>query len=345
MAKDETRKDLLQTLTEGRMGVPTRSDERGVEPVEPVESSRDTERGKSPEEVVGERETQRAITEVEKTKVPQKYKVRIDDGSGEPVIKELSVEQLAEQGLLDKLITSANQLPSLSRKHQELLERVASKETTKDKEPPKRELTPAEFWNHLVTVYQPAVEEGLRLNIENGWIETDLAEAYPQAIHTFFTRIFHQQDLIEELRTKLAAVIGWIEAEAGQRETAKVETLFDGVIEALAKKGDGDDGDPLFKDLRNPGTLKNFKEWIVTSLDPKIGSLTVENMEKFWFAFNAQGILDLTKQSAKKAAEVPPPKRRAANDGSSVRLGLRESEKEKPLLERLTDLVRPEASN
>ena len=115
---------------------------------------------------------------------------------------------------------------------------------------------------------------------------------------------------------------------------------MNGAIEEVAKKGDGEKGDPLFKDLRDPEIRDNFVQWIRTDLDPKIGSLTEKNIERFWFAFNARGILDFTKDAARKAAEPPPPKRRAASDGHGARPGLKETPGDKSLLDRMTDLRR-----
>ena len=308
--------------------VPARRDERELETREPVTPDRDTEKGRSPEEVLGERETRPAsVTEEEKSKTPKKFKVRIDDGSGEPVIKELTLQQLDEQGLLDRLITTAGQFPGLNKKHQELLERIAGKEVGKPaaatpakKAPP----TPAQIRQVYDTVAQR--------DVQGGYIEPDFAEAYPQ----LSAQLMYWRDIVENVMERVDAAVAWIQAEAKERDVARVMGVVNDAIEAVAKKGDGEKGDPLFKDLRDSEVRGNFVEWLRTEMDPKIGSLTPDNMERFWFAFNARGILDLTKEAAKKTAE-PPSKRRAGSDGPSTRSGVRESPKEKSLLERMSE--------
>ena len=332
-------KDLLHTMSNDRL--PARRDEHELEPSEHVESSREEGKGRSPEEVLGDRRERKApaVVEGEKPDIPKKWKVRTDDGSGELVVQELTLQQIEEKGLLDKLITTAGQFPAVQRKYTDLLEKtVTGKEPAKVAAPPKKEISPVEFWNHLVTVYQPLVEESIKLNVANGWIEPDMVEAYPAGIRTFFTRIWYQQDRIEELEGKLAAAVKWIQEEEQDRTVAQVVGLLDGAIEALAKRSDGENGDQLFKDLRNPEKVVEFKEWIRTQLDPKIGSLNEENVEKFWFAFNARGILDFTKGAVKKAAEQTPSRRRAASDGTATRQGVNDTPKEKTLRERMTDL-------
>ena len=351
MAKDEAKgKNLLTTLTEGRLGVPALN-ERGTESRDPGESSRAvTERGgKSPEEVLGDnagrkapvargdQDEPRETEAAEKKPAIKKYRVRTDDGSGEVVVEALTIAEIAERGLMERIVTSANQLPSLTKKHQDLLERVADKETAvPEKKEQKQEVNPVEFWKQVATAYQPRVEELIKFNVEHGWLEPDLPEAYPQGIKTLFTRIFYQQDVIDDLRVNLQAAIDWINAEVGMRTITKSKQLIEDAVEAVAKKGDGAKGDPMFKDLRDPEIKAEFLEWMRTTVDPKMSSVNPTMVEQLWFGFNAREFLDFTREAAAK----PPvtPKRRAANDGSPARIGATEDAQEKSMLERMTDM-------
>ena len=318
---DET-KPLLQTLTESRMGVPARRDERITEPSEPIESGREDQRGKSPEEVVGERE----IKPAEEKAAPAKWKVRVDDGSGEPTTREMTLEELSKEGLLDRIITTANQFPSVQKKYTELLERNATgKELpAMAAEAPKKRLpTPVEI--------RTAYADLLKMTVEGGYMESDFAEAYPDLAHN----LIYFRDIIEDMTEKIDHIVAWIGSEVNIRNAVKARKLLDDAIEAVAVKGDGETGNPLYKELRSPEVRKNFGEWICKEVDPKVGAVTVENIEKFWFAFNARGILDFTKETAKKATE---PRRKAAGDGpSGARAGTREAPKDKSLLERMSE--------
>lgn len=331
MAKDETRETLLQTLTSDKLGeVPAHRDEREAEPREPVEPSRDIERGKRPEEVVTEPERRPAPTkgkEPEKPAAPKLWKIRVDDGSGEPVIRELTAEQMAAEGLLDRIITTSNQFPAVQKKYQDLLERNAGKEPEKPvsapaKAPPP---TPVQIRNAYASM--------LRETVDGGYIEPDFAEAYPDVAHN----LMYWRDIIEDVNEKMGQLITWVNSEVQLRNAVQVQRRLDSAVEVIAGKGDGDKGDPLFKDLRKPDVRKAFTEWLRTEVDPKVASLTSENMERFWFAYNAREILDFTKEAAQKAAE-PPSRRRAASDGSSSRPGAPEPPREKTLLDRMSDL-------
>ena len=321
MKKDETGKNLLQTLTD-RSGKSPAIIERDKEPVEVVESSRETEPGKRPEDVV-ERESKSGEVE------PRKYKVRIDDGSGEPIVKELTLSEMDEQGLLDTLVTTANQFPNIQRKYQNLLEQTAEdkkpEKAAKADEAPKPTTPTAE---QILTTYAPII----KALVEKGYYEPDFVEAYPLEA----SLIAYQWDQIIHLSKNLGAVTAWVLGEVKDRTIAKMDGTLNAAIEQVAAKGDGEKGDALFKDLRDPTIRAAFVEWVKKEVDPKVSALTAENMEKFWFAFNAKNILDVTRQTAKKSTE-PSPKRRAAGDGSPSRPGLRESPQEKGLLDRMTD--------
>ncbi len=324
MEQDETGKNLLQTLTDRSGKVPAVI-ERDKEPVDVVKSSRETESGKSPEEVVEHKSSSKDGKEVES----RKYKVRIDDGSGEPIVKELTLQEMDEQGLLDKLVTTAGQFPIIQRKYQNLLEQTAEgkkpEQAAKDEGSPKPTAPTAE---QILTNYTPII----KALVEKGYYEPDFVEAYPLEA----SLIAYQWDQIIDLSKKLGAVTTWVLGEVKDRGIAKMDNTLNAAIEEVAAKADGEKGDPLFKDLRNPEIRGAFVEWVKKEVDPKVSSLTAENMEKFWFAFNAKNILDVTRQAAKKSIE-PSPKKRAAGDGSPSRPGLRESPQEKGLLDRMTD--------
>src|ERR1043166_9812633 len=130
MAEDETKNRMLQTLTDDKMGKPPAVQERPREPSEPVEQreTREIERGRRPEEVVPAREP----TEPATSQPQRKYKIRVAKTDKGDVHEELTLDQIAKRGLMDTLVQSANQLPSVSQKYQEALEKLAA---TKDDKP------------------------------------------------------------------------------------------------------------------------------------------------------------------------------------------------------------------
>ena len=337
---EETRKDLLTTFTKDKLGdVPARTD--GREDVrEPGEVSRETDVGRRPEEVVRGREEPgdgllggREAKEV----APKKWKVTTEGVEGESIVRELTLEEIAEHGLLDKIILTANQFPGIQRKYQDVLERAAA---GKDGEK-RAEVAPVKPAPPTQDQIRNAYSMVLKDTVARGFIEPDFAEAYPDV----GTNLMYFRDMMEEVQEKLGHVIDWIQSEAGMRNATKVKGMLDSVIDTIAARSDGDKGDPLFKSLRDPEVRAGFIKWLRDEVDPKVGALTEANMEKFWFAFNAKEIVSYTKEAAEKASKSSvKPRPRAASDGTPVRQGQPVTEQATTLLDRMTNrALEPEA--
>lgn len=324
--------NLLQTLTNHRLGeVPApRKDERlePALPVEPRESREVEDKGRSPQEVLEQREPERRTqTDDDDAVLVRKYKVK-----GE----ELSLAEIAKRGMLEAIITSADQLPALTRKHQELLERVADKAV--EKQPEKQpeaapvQIPQAQIREHFMPMLKAAVEAG--------YIEPDFAEAYPD----MSTGLMYYRTAMQEMNEKLAQVITWIGAEVKLRNARQVKFSLDSAIDAVAAKSEGDKGDKIFAGLKNPEIREAFTNWLRTDVDPKVGSLTPENIERFWLAFNANDLLNFTKEAAAKVETPPVSRRKAMGDGSPSRPGVPETPKEPSLLDRMSEMrLGPEA--
>ena len=163
-----------------------------------------------------------------------------------------------------------------------------------------------------------------------------MAEAYPDML----TGLMHYRTMIEDLVEVVGHIKAWIGAEVEKRNAITVNHLLQSSVDQVAAKDD-----KVFEGLKNPETRAAFIVWLRKEVDPKVGALTAENMEKFWLAYNATGLLNFAKEAAQKVAAPPSPTRkRAAGDGSSSRAGAPETPKEKSLLERMTeDRLGPEA--
>jgi len=333
MAQEKTKETLLSTLTNDRL--PARRDEQG-DVREGQEADRPVEKGRRPEEVVEGRETRPAPKgDGAERPAPQKFKVSIEGADGERVVQELSLDEIIEQGLLEKIITTANQFPNLQKKYQENLEKIAGKQLDKPTEAaPPAAPTPI-TQEQIRNAYAPV----LKTIVEQGYLEPDFAEAYPDVA----TNLMYYRDRMESAEEKMLYVIEWIKAESSMRDANRVRGLLESTIDILAAKGQGDKPDPLFKALIDPPTRDAFTEWLKTDVDPKVGSLTAANMEKFWFAFNAKEIVNFTRESVDRAKE-PKPRPRAGNDGSTTRQGQPETVTAPSLLDRMTNArLDPEA--
>ena len=335
MADKDAKENLLQTMTTNRLGastVPAKVDGRG-EPVERA-SDREVETGRSAEDVLGTRDTRSAPVRTDegdddksKAVAPKKWKIKGED---------LSLEEIAARGLMDLLITQSSQATHYQQKYEEALEKAGGKDAKPVVKEPERPPPPTA--EQIQQAFTPVVRE----LIEKGYIEPDLLEAYPLAM----TGQAYRNAMAEEDHDKLGWVLEWIKAEIGKRNATTVQSLLDSAIDAIAAKADdhpGENGatikgDKIFEGLKDPATREKFVDWLRKEVDPKVGALTVANMEKFWFAFNAGDLLNFAKQSAAKAAESKPARPRAAGDGSPSRPGIKETPQEKSLLDRMTDM-------
>jgi len=332
MAESEgTRDNLLQTLTKDRL--PAKSDEQGRDVREGPAADREEGKGRRPDEVVQGRETRPAPKD-DREAAPKKFKVNIEGADGERVVQELTMEEIVENGYLEKIITTANQFPGLQKKYQENLERIAAKEVDKPAETAVAKPAPISQ-EQIRNAYLPVA----KASVEQGYLEPDFVEAYPDVA----TNLMYYRDRMESAEEKLGYVIQWIKEEADGKSATKVQTLLQTTIDKIAEKGQGEDGDPLFKPLTDPQVRSEFANWLITDVDPKVGSLTTVNMEKFWFAFNAKEIVNYTRETTEKAKEKKP-RPRAAHDGSTSRQGQPETTAEPSLLDRMSAArLEPEA--
>lgn len=314
---------LLARMSNDRLPVPGTG---GGEPREPTEQEeREIVQGRRPEDVVQARERPQPRTDDgddAKTVAPKKWKIGDE---------ELTLDQIAARGLLDRLIQSAQQLPHLSKKHQELLEKVADNNLTAKPAAP-APAAPAKIVpspEQIVQTYLPIA----RQSAAEGHIETDFVEAYPQ--HA--SELMYFRDIVEADHERLEHVVNWIRAEVEMRNKRQIRGAMDVAIDRVAGRLDKDgQPDPLVHRLKDADVRKGFETWLMTELDPKVGSLTDENMLNFWLAFNAPELLKFTKEAADKPRVTPRP--RAAGDGSSSRPGRPETPTEPTLLDRMSDM-------
>lgn len=341
MAESQT-PSLLNRLSADRLGDLPATIERPSEPTERGRSPETVPSGRRPEELIPEREVKepakRADDDLGERTEPAKvkrYKIRNVDGDGH---SELTLEEIAAQGLMDRLVASANQLPTLSKKYQEQLEKLANaglKGEAPAAQPAAKPAPPKPTAEQIKQVYLPMLQE----TVKELHMEADFAEAYPQV----GTELMYFRDIIENVVEKLGNVIDWIGAEVQKRNHETVRTMLDSEIDKLAALGAGKDGDKLYASLNEPEVRANFVNYLRKDINPVVGALTHENMKRFWIGFNGEDLLKFTKEAAKKQAQ-PEDRRRAKSDGTPSRPGIPETPTEKGLLDRMTELRLGEAN-
>ncbi len=334
MADDKT--NLLDALTDSRLPavadpsreLPATGHERENvdEPVEPREP-RELEpasRGRKPEEVFDDTPTLPAEKREAKT-VAKAKTYKIGD-------RDLTIEQMIENGLIDDLVTTRNQFPVIQRKYQDLLEKSASDlvRTDKPAAPAGSQITPEQ----ITQAYAPIVAERVRL----GFLEPDFAEAYP----IMAAQLAWHSDMIFEARQIAHALRDWVGSQVQIRNAVAVKSNLDASIDAVAAKHDPKNpATKIFEALAHKEIRDGFVQWLRKEVNPEIDKINPENIERLYMAYNADALLELTKGAEQE--ETTSRKRRAASDGTGSRVVSPSAPKEKSLLDRLTESRLPAA--
>lgn len=327
--------DLLSRFSNQQLGEVTRPG-RGAEdlPGQP-QQERGAETGRRPEELIPQREVAEQQTrndddDTEKL-LQERYKVRTGyDADGVVVQEDLTLEEIARRGLMAKIVSSANQLPNVSRKNAELqaiVEKVAVEKTAPAA--PAKPAPPTQ--QQIYDAFLPMLNEFVKL----GHVEGDLAEAYPQAM----TGAMYNTARLNTIEESMVWIVDWIKAEAAKRDHAATYAHINAAMDKVAAMADGDKGDRFYAGLKDPVKREAFITWLRKDIDPKVGSITPESVQNHWVTFNAKDLLQFTKEAAKEAAKPDPnpTRKRAGGDGPGARPGKLETPAAPSMLDRFTD--------
>ena len=330
----ENSNSMLDALTNQQLQpangkVPAVGGERdGKDPVDPGQSREvvQGERGRTPDQVLGEREEQKQtrIDDDEpiipiRREAKKSDKVKIGD-------KELTLEELRDSGQLDAIIKSAMQLPSITKAHQAALEKLADlhgKELATKSEP-----APVARRGFSQEQIRQAYAPMLKQYVEAGHIEPDFAEAYPDMATGMMFRV----EQLETLIAKVTQILNWIAQVDQARNQSQVMGRFTAAINEVAANKD-----KLYDGLRDSDMRAEFEKWLREEVDPKVGQLTPEYIERQWVAYNAKAIIEFTK----RGREAPKNPKRASGDGAGSRNGTPETPTEPGMLDRMIEQFLP----
>ena len=351
---DAGRKPKLGDMTSGNLpanrngGLPANREDAQVVNVPEEHRARET-RGRSPEDVIADRPVtqpqQRAVEtdDVQPKQAPRKIKVRG---------QELTIEELAQRpDLLDALATTAEKYPELQAKHQQTLERLADRALAKPEPEKAKELTPEQRWFNyqqetLQTLdqWKPFAERVLEFLVKAGKIEADAPEAYKEMLLSTIADSCAKNYRICSLEDTVAQLKEWVHCEVKIRDVRSNEYRLQSAIDAVAAKADDENhGDVrLYKPLKSKETRAEFVKWLKEEIDPKVGAIDPEIMDRFWKAYIVTSATDLLKSDKDDSREASPTDRRQARgEGRSARVGSSEGPEEKTHLSRLIDHARP----
>jgi len=353
---DAGRKPKLGDMTSGNLPAnrsgrpPANREDAQVVNVPEEHRARET-RGRSPEDVVAERPV---------AQPPQQRTAEADDEQPKQAAKkvkvrgqELTLAELAQRpDLLEALATTAEKYPELQAKHQQTLEKLADRAFAKPEPEKAKELTPDQRWFNyqqltLQTLdqWKPFAEKVIEFLVKAGKIEADAPEAYKELLISQVADSCAKNYRISVLEDTVAQLKDWVHAEVGIRDARTVEYRLQSAIDAVAAKADDENhGDDvrLYRPLKNKEARAAFVKWLKEEIDPKVGAIDPENMDRFWKAYIVTSANDLLKSDRDDSREASPTDRRQARgEGRGSRVGSPDGPEEKTQLSRLIDHARP----
>ncbi|MEO0080303.1 MAG: hypothetical protein ABIK44_06475 [candidate division WOR-3 bacterium] len=263
---------------------------------EAVESEAESESEIEPEvEAEAETEKEPKAEEPEPEKKPEK-KYRYQG-------KEYTLAELEAAGLLDKVLVSAEQMPHFQRLYEEKMKELAELSARLPKEEPTAQpIGPTP--QMIEATYRPVVSKA----VEDGWIESDLAEAFPRFVSA---ALYHLQRLDETRQWLNYLLVKEAEREKVVSRERVVEKL-DALCDSISAKGD------VYAALSDKEIRRGFYDYLA-ELDAPVSNLSEEFIKRQWIAYNHDALVEAAIQKAAAKTRVEEMSRkRAAGDGVSA---------------------------
>jgi len=227
--------------------------------------------------------------------------------------QEYTLDQLKEQGMLPKLVTTYDQHQHLQSKYLDNLKELDELKKA-PAQAPARQASPEEIWKSVKQQYGPLVKQAIQRDIETGEMEADVVEMYPETINTLYTRLLFQEGKIEDLRQ---AVWELQQATSGVRRKevkTEIEDKIGAQLDILAPS------DEVYGLLNDADTREGFIEYLFDlnpSLDQVSGDVAQAFLAKQWFAYNA----DALKAGREPSRGRVPAQSNVSGEGPSSRPG------------------------
>ena len=220
--------------------------------------------------------------------------------------RQYTASQLIELGVLDDVLQTARQFPTIQKKYQTLLEKekgVAEPGAPGSQTVPAQAEAPTGEAIHRA--YQPEVQR----MVQSGYIEPEAYEAFP----LLTTSLMYHRDMIYDMHRAMQVLV--------QREITRGEgdekTVFRNYLDGLCGKvaGQGDH----FKLLADDSIKQDFYKYLGTL---RIPAKEVDEafVRRQWAAFNSEAMLEAASSAASGATkEAADRKRRAKGEGGAPR--------------------------
>lgn len=216
--------------------------------------------------------------------------------------KQYTLEQMVELGILDDVIQTARQFPTIQTKYQSLLEEKTTAPAPGDQAPAE---PTGPSGDQILTAYTPVVED----MANKGYIEPEVMEVFPKLA----TALMFHRDLLYDVRSTVAAMLQNANAQAEVTQKDAVKNYVGGLCDKVAGEGDH------FATLRDQKVRDGFFEYLGT-LNVPVKQVNDDFIRKQWVAYNADPMLEAVRQAAagQKVADSKT-RRNARGEGGGVR--------------------------
>jgi hypothetical protein len=281
MAEAKDKNALVERLAAGtRLPAKKTTPAPAKEPVEkaPVSTRPTSRRTHAPESIPGQ--PTEPGTEVTTT-TPSKPVTEFYRVNGQ----EYTLEQLQEQGMLPKLVTTYDQHQHLQGKYLENLKELDTLKSTPA--PAARQPSAEQVWAIVKQQYAALVAHALKRDVDSGELEGDLVELYPETLKTLYTRILYQDGRIEDARQAIVELQQSTKSVRQKEVKSQIEQEIGKELDKLAAS------DEVYGLLSDAGTREGFFEYLF-DLNPSpeqvVGEKAQAFLSKQWFAYNAEAI-------------------------------------------------------
>ncbi len=232
--------------------------------------------------------------------------------------RKYTAEDLAKNpGLLAAIVTSAEQLPHLTKKHQEILEKVA----TQGRPAPAQQQSQPGYVapQEIIQQYGPEAQA----LAQAGYLEAEFVDAFPGVS----ANMVGYRNVIENMSQKLAQLEGFAQHVSQERaetqnyqQVSQVATSFRSNISAIA------DLAPAFAPLKDPQVAQEFEKFVIETLNPVAASVVGEAgrdwLARAAYAYFGPTLAQASQQQAAAASQARATARRhAVGDAGGARSG------------------------
>ena len=216
--------------------------------------------------------------------------------------KQYTLDQMVELGVLEDVIQTARQFPTIQTKYQSLLEEKAIAPAPGAAAPPQPQ---GPTGDQILQAYTPIMQKAA----EDGYIEPEAYEVFPKLVSS----LMFYRDLIHDVRNAVAMMM---QTENTRTATTQKESMLNyvgGLCDKVAGEGEH------FEILKDAKVRDGFYTYLGT-LNIPISQVDEGFIRKQWVAYNAEPVLEAVRLAAsgQRAADVKT-RRNAKGEGSGVR--------------------------